>query len=391
MNNSWGYLLFQFLTKMMKANRVIQVALCICLLVGVILFLRSGLDQNVLVSAARLGTIRDSVVGNVKVYAKSTFNLRAMSQGLVTEVAIAPMGKPIQVEENQTLVKLQAEDLERAFFALELEKKHFSERNEVGSLAGMALHILEKELKSIEELVAAERQAAFDLEVKRSEVNRLRAQVEMEELNARHFLQNNQLKFANLSAEMTKRTISSPIDGEFSECFVSPGNIVMVGELVGVVHSNDRIIEVSLNEEDFVALEEGMAVAVNLFSMGEQVLFAKISSLSSSVEPQSGTRKLFVSMDDEANIPVGSSGKAEIILLEKNDALVLPTKALLGDSVLVVSSGVVEKRKVVTGAQNLKTVEIIEGIGVSEQVIVETPHLFQSGDRVNPTLLDFKD
>jgi HlyD family secretion protein len=213
----------------------------------------------------------------------------------------------------------------------------------------------------------------------------------MEELNARHFLQNNQLKFANLSAEMTKRTISSPIDGEFSECFVSPGNIVMVGELVGVVHSNDRIIEVSLNEEDFVALEEGMAVAVNLFSMGEQVLFAKISSLSSSVEPQSGTRKLFVSMDDEANIPVGSSGKAEIILLEKNDALVLPTKALLGDSVLVVSSGVVEKRKVVTGAQNLKTVEIIEGIGVSEQVIVETPHLFQSGDRVNPTLLDFKD
>ena len=35
------------------------------------------------------------------------------------------------------------------------------------SLAGMALHILEKELKSIEELVAAERQAAFDLEVKK--------------------------------------------------------------------------------------------------------------------------------------------------------------------------------------------------------------------------------
>ena len=73
------------------------------------------------------------------------------------------------------------------FLLLNWKKKHFSERNEVGSLAGMALHILEKELKSIEELVAAERQAAFDLEVKRSEVNRLRAQVEMEELNARHF------------------------------------------------------------------------------------------------------------------------------------------------------------------------------------------------------------
>ena len=108
-----------------------------------------------------------------------------------------------------------------------------------------------------------------------------------------------------------------------------------------------------------------MAVAVNLFSMGgASFVRKKFLHFLLLFEPQSGTRKLFVSMDDEANIPVGSSGKAEIILLEKNDALVLPTKALLGDSVLVVSSGVVEKRKVVTGAQNLKTVEIIEGIGV---------------------------
>ena len=71
-----------------------------------------------------MGTIRDSVVGNVKVYATSTFKLRAMSQGLVTEVAIAPIGKAhTGLKKTRPWLNLQAEDLERAFFALELEKK----------------------------------------------------------------------------------------------------------------------------------------------------------------------------------------------------------------------------------------------------------------------------
>ena len=76
----------------------------------------------------------------------------------------------------------------------------------------MALEVLQKELESMEELESANAQsiASFDLAIKRNEVKRLKAQVEMEDLNARHFFQNNQLNLGNLSFELSKRSLSKP-------------------------------------------------------------------------------------------------------------------------------------------------------------------------------------
>ena len=54
---------------------------------------------------------------------------------------------------------------------------------------------------------------------------------------------------------------------------------------------------------------------------------------------------------------------------------------------MLVKNGVVQKQALSIGARNLKTIEVIDGLGVGEKVIVETPHLFEDGDRVNPTLL----
>ena len=70
----------------------------------------------------KLGSIRDTVVGNVKTHAASTFELRSQADGLVTSVAMYPMRNPIQVESNQTLVQLEVEDLDRAIFALDVQK-----------------------------------------------------------------------------------------------------------------------------------------------------------------------------------------------------------------------------------------------------------------------------
>ena len=188
-------------------------------------------------------------------------------------------------------------------------KKQFEERREIGSLNAMALEVLQKELESMEELESANAQsiASFDLAIKRNEVKRLKAQVEMEDLNARHFFQNNQLNLGNLSFELSKRSLRSPIAGEFSECFVTPGKMVSEGELVGVVNSNDRILEVSLNEEDCVNLKVGMSVAVSLFSLSDKVLMTRISSISSRVDSNSGIRKIFLDCNQGEEIPIGSS------------------------------------------------------------------------------------
>jgi len=370
----------------MKPNKGVKIILLLALVIGAIWLFKNGFERNALVAKVRLGPIRDTVIGNVKAHAASTFELRSQANGLVTSVAMYPMRNPIQVESNQTLVQLEVEDLNREMFALDLQKKQFEERREIGSLNAMALEVLQKELESMEELELGNAQsiASFDLAIKRNEVMRLQAQIEMEELNAKHFFQNNQLNLGNLALELSKRSLRSPIAGEFSQCFVTPGKMVSQGELVGVVNSNGRILEVSLNEEDCVNLKVGMPVAVSLFSLSNKVLMTKISSISSSVDSNSGTRKIFLDCGQGREIPFGSSGRAEVIISEKNETMILPAKALFGEFVHVVVNGVVQKRQVIVGAKNLRTVEIVDGLKLGDRVIVEPPHLFKDGDLVSP-------
>ena len=93
-----------------------------------------------------------------------------------------------------------------------------------------------------------------------------------------------------------------------------------------------------------------------------------------------------MNLDTEMDLPVGASGRAEIIKNEIENTVIIPRKALLGNSVLVVKNNSVEIVKVKVGAKNLEKVEIIEGLKVGDQVISETPHLFYDQQRVNPRL-----
>lgn len=347
--------------------------------------------QSVQVAEARYGGIRDSVTGNVRVHATSSYELRSQSQAFVSQVASLPMTKPIKVDANQTLLQLATDDLDRQLEGLLLEEKQFAQRLEVGSVLALQLKVEEKDLNALEKQFDLGHGALFELERKRNQVERLRAQVELENLDSEHFMQNMAFRKQSLAAELHKRKILSPIDGVFSSSLAYPGKMVFPGNPVGSVHSHDKIFEVSLSEEDCERLAEGMPAAISLFSSRGTILPARVDALASSVNPESGMRKIYLSSKEGNNVPVGSSGRAEIIIKESNETLIVPAHALLGDYVLVERNGKIEHRKVTIGSRNLKTVEILNGLNPKDRVVVETPHLFKSGDRITPSLVRFKD
>ena len=347
-------------------------------------------SPTVLVTHAKFGPIRDSVTGNVKVHAAASFDLISQANARVDWVALLPLGQTLAVEQNQTLIKFVQDDLDRQMNGLLLNKKQFEERKKLGSQAQILLDIKERELLSTSELAKIESVPNHSLELIKNEVKRLRTQVNLEKLGNIHFIENHELSRANLDAEINKRTISSPINGDFSSCFVAPGNHVFPGNLVGRVYSTDRIIEVSLNEEEFDGLSVGLKAGVSFFSKGSTVFDANVSALSATVDSTSGMRKLFLTLLNAVDtIPVGSSGRAEIIKSEKSEALLIPTKSLVGDYVAVVENDIVKFRKVVLGSKNLLTVEVVKGLQKGDRVVVQTPHVLKDGDRIKPSLISF--
>lgn len=351
-------------------------------------FVFTKVTTQVLVARVESASIRDSVTGNVKVHASATFDLKSEASAMVDWVALLPLGQTLPVEQNQTLVQLVTDDLDRQMDRLLLDKEQHDERKKEGSPTEILLKIKQKELTSIKKLLKHEKVSTHELEVLQNEVDRLDTQVRLEKLSHQHFLENHDLSLSNLKAQIAKRSIVSPIQGDFSSCFVAPGNHVFAGSVVGKVHSKDRIVEVSLNEDEFQGIQSGLKAGVSFFSHPNQIFDAEVSALSATVDTHSGIRKLFLTLSDQSVfIPVGSSGRAEIIKSEKTEALIIPRKALVGDFVVLEQGGVAHFRKVKTGSKNLLTIEVIEGLRIGDRVVVETPHLIKEGQRISPTVI----
>lgn len=340
---------------------------------------------EVIVKPVARGTVRDGVPGNVLVLAERTHDLRSSVSGIVTKVTMLPNGKPIAVEENSTLLTLDATEDERSLKQLYVAREHQEKRIAAGSAIEMQLETEKREMTAWSALAEQGKLPLSDLENKKSLVKRLETQLAQEMITNEEQSKTFRIQEARLLDNLNKTKIRSPIPGLMTLSLVAPGDMVSPGAHLGQVVSNDRMIAVTLNEEDFGGVIEGQEVAVTLLSQVSQIFEGNVTRLSATVDPVSGRRKLYVELEggNERFTP-GSSGRAEIIKSVRKNALLVPRKALMGSAVFIVKNGIAEAREVQIGARNLLTAEILDGLKEGEHVIVETPHLFRDGQTVKP-------
>lgn len=352
-------------------------------------FVKDQFIRDAIVSSVKKGNIRDSVSGNVRVLAELSFELCSETQSKLEYAALIPFGKPVSVEKNQILFSMNTEDLNRSLERTLLSKSSHEKRLETGSSIQLQLELEEKNLKSYKTISKENSNdiSGFELESKINLVERLRRQVEFERISDEETSKSLNLEIARIEEELKKRMILSPIKGTLVSSTVKQGDTIFSGQVLGEIQSDERIIEVTLKEEDFDGIVEGQKVGVTVFTFGNEVFEGAVKRISANVDPATGRRKLFVELESKKPLPVGSSGRAEIIKREINDTLIIPRKALLGSSVFVVRDGRAFQINVEIGAKNLEFVEIIKGLKSNELVISETPHLFYDGENVNWTLI----
>ena len=353
-------------------------------------FTREQLKRDAVVSSVEKGSIRDSVSGNLKVLPTLSFQLRSETQSKVKYAALIPFGKPIKVDVNQTLYLMDTTDLDRSLKRTLLSQSSHQKRLKTGSSIELQLKLEEQNLHALQTLFEENGKdvSEFEFESKKNLVERLRRQYDFETINNDETSREFTLEIDRIQEELKKRKIKSPIKGMLISSSVKKGDTIFSGQVMGEVQSNDRIIEVTLNEEDFAGIKEGQKVGVTIFSFGNEILEGVVSTLSANVNSANGHRKLFVELDSNNTLPVGSSGRAEIIKQEIQDTLIIPRKALLGNSVFAVRDGKALQVKVETGARNLEYVEIKKGLKANDLVISETPHLFYDGEQVSYILIE---
>lgn len=371
-------------------SKISMILAGIVLVAVVFQFTREQFKRDAVVSSVEKGSIRDSVSGNLKVLPTLSFQLRSETQSKVKYAALIPFGKPIKVDVNQTLYLMDTTDLDRSLERTLLSQSSHQKRLKTGSSIELQLKLEEQNLHALQTLFEENGKdvSEFEFESKKNLVERLRRQYDFETINNDETSRAFTLEIDRIQEELKKRKIVSPINGMLISSSVKKGDTIFSGQVMGEVQSDGRIIEVTLNEEDFAGIKEGQKVGVTIFSFGNEILEGVVSTLSANVNSANGHRKLFVELDSNNTLPVGSSGRAEIIKQEIQDTLIIPRKALLGNSVFAVRDGKALQVKVETGARNLEYVEIKKGLKANDLVISETPHLFYDGEQVTYILIE---
>ena len=375
----------------MKLSRTHLLFLFLILLVGGGIWISSKITTHAVAVPVKTGSIRDSVTGNVRVFPESSFELRSQSQGKAEFVRLQPFGKPVEVEQDEIIVRLETKDLNRSLEQSQLAQKTHLKRMELGSALALQLKIEQQELESIRVLAEEKKVSLLELNKKQNLVERLEVQLQNEKLHWEEIHKNHEFSIASLNSQIEKNYIRSPIDGKLVSSFVTTGDMVFGGSVIGKVISNSRLIEVTLNEEEFAGIREGQEAAVTLYSFGKRIFEAEVSRLSATIDPNTGRRKLYLSIDYDLELPTGGSGRAEIVKGVKENTLIIPRKALLGNSVVVVQNGIASIQEVRIGASNLKEVEILEGLEAEDQVIVDNPHLYGDGQKVTVSIIEVQD
>lgn len=162
-------------------------------------------------------------------------------------------------------------------------------------------------------------------------------------------------------------TVNSKINGMVYTLYKNPGEIVNTVEPLALIGSaTNFIIELMVDEMDIVKLEVGQKTLLTLDAYGSQVFEATIKKLYPAKDERTQTFKIeAVFINEPPKLFPGLAGEANIIIAEKQDALIIPRDYLLDENRVLTENGPVA---IVTGLRDLNNIEIISGIDENETI-----------------------
>jgi membrane fusion protein (multidrug efflux system) len=176
--------------------------------------------------------------------------------------------------------------------------------------------------------------------------------------------------------ELGYTEIRAPIAGVVSARHIKVGNTIKPNDPTFRVTNLDPLVAyVHVPEKEFRKLAAGQTVDLLVDALGGQRFEARISRISPTVDPETGTFRAEVEVPDPSRrLKPGMFARINIVYERREDALQLPRTAIIDadgqQSVFIVVGGKAEQRRIETGLANSGWIEVVKGLEGNERVVV---------------------
>src|SRR5215813_13123239 len=314
------------------------------------------------VATVRRGAAISAVYGTVRIEPAFVVRVRAQNDGFIR----------LADEETSRQLKQARADLQAAI-----------DRAALPLPSSELLKAAEDNLQRLEKVVSSGNVPAVEYQKSKSEVNRLRGAVETERIERDRNLNSLEETAKKLETEMKNAEVRSPIDGILTNVQTIHGELVSDGNELFTVSSRKTYVRGEVNEEDVGEVKPGMKAKVQLYAYRMRTITGRVTSIQPAADPTTQRYTVVLEMENPPdNMMVGMTGEMNIITGVHENALLVPTRALLVDQALTVNGGIVQRRTVNVGFRTLDFSEALNGLSDGDHVIISDQDKFHSGQPV---------
>lgn len=189
-----------------------------------------------------------------------------------------------------------------------------------------------------------------------------------------------------LKAQSSMYKISSPINGILDQMDLKVGQAVQPGtQGIRVVNLSKLKVRANVAESYSERVKQGDRVIVTVPGASDS-LVTTITYASKVIEPTSRSYEVDVKLPSRANLKPNMTAVLRIVDYEKMDAIVLPIKAVHqsenGKYVFIVQNNTAKRVPIKVGNRYQGNVEVVSGVKVGDQVVVEGTENIEEGDQL---------
>src|SRR5438105_778641 len=344
------------------------------------------------VAVVRRGTAISAVYGTVRIEPAFVVHIRAQNSGFIQLAEEFSAGRGAigkSVSKGQLLATIADETTARQLKQARADLDAATERAKLPLPSEELLKAAQDNLHRLEQVVASGNVPAVEYEKAKSEVNRLRGALENERIERDRNVQALDETRKKLEAQMKNTEIRASMDGLLTAVSTIDGELVAEGNQLFTVSSRKTYVRGEVNEEDVGEVKPGMKAKVQLYAYRTQIFSARVSTIQPAADPETQRYTVILEMEKPPdNLMAGMTGEMNVITGTHENALLVPTRALLVDQALVVKRGIVQRRTIKPGFRTLDFTEALSGVSSGERVVVADQDRLKPGQPVRQRRID---
>jgi RND family efflux transporter MFP subunit len=338
------------------------------------------------VEIVRHGGAISAVYGTVRIEPSFVSHVRAQNAGFISLAEPLAAGRGAigtQVKKGELLATIADESTARQLKQAQADLQAALDSAQLELPSAEPLKIAEANVQRQEKLAGLSNVPAVEYEKAKSEANRLRAALKTERIERERNLEALRTAVQKVEAQMKNTEIRAPMDGILSSIKVIDGELVADGNELLSVSSRKNYVRGEVNEEDVGEVKIGQKAQLQMYAYRTQEITATVTAVLPAADPETQRYTVVLELENPPeNLMAGMTGEMNIITGRREKALLVPTRALLVDQVLVVAHGIIEAHTVKVGYRTLEFAEALEGIKEEAHVVVADQDRLRPGEFV---------